>query len=475
MHNFFVSILSITISISPLILLYLFLQHYYELKFQAEIFLIIIEGIVLLFANPILFLLPYLQDKVLSVINYPRLVMGQDIILPDVAVDIFINNKDTLFYVIFLVWIFGMFTYIFWQFLLFLKVKSILKMNVAITNTQFLDILDRIKTDMNIKQEIRMEENKHIFSPMISQLAQVSIIFPANILMTLSESEISLIIRHELIHFQRKDFIIKLAMTIINGIYWFNPLIYILKSRLYFWLEYACDEHLLKYNIHSSHEYAKTILKILDTNYNDFFITNAFGSKKQNLKRRLYRIMKTPKNSHKLRIEILLLTGLIMLICPFTVYAAEHKMTDLLLENQVILYDTTAEGEDFVFEEIHTTDVTDVFNAQTDMNIGDSTFIDSVRNNEVNPFIFSFDSHELTYSFTADGVEHPITQGDIPTEYNFWPCSHKNIVDGIFAKHYTYADGSCRVCSYAALHCPDCDNYWIKEDLSEIKYYKCPH
>ncbi|WP_219710564.1 M56 family metallopeptidase, partial [Clostridioides difficile] len=64
------------------------------------------------------------------------------------------------------------------------------------------------------------------------------------------EKELKLIFRHELIHYKRKDNFLKLIMLIVNILYWFNPICYLLKKHFNEVCELSCDELVIKgYNI----------------------------------------------------------------------------------------------------------------------------------------------------------------------------------------------------------------------------------
>jgi beta-lactamase regulating signal transducer with metallopeptidase domain len=53
-------------------------------------------------------------------------------------------------------------------------------------------------------------------------------------------------IRHELIHIQRRDSVIKLIRLIVLSLYWYNPLCYLLSRHLDEWCEASCDELVLQ-------------------------------------------------------------------------------------------------------------------------------------------------------------------------------------------------------------------------------------
>ncbi|WP_330626032.1 M56 family metallopeptidase, partial [Clostridioides difficile] len=62
-------------------------------------------------------------------------------------------------------------------------------------------------------------------------------------------------------HYKRKDNFLKLIMLIVNILYWFNPICYLLKKHFNELCELSCDELVIKgYNIDEVKDYAYVLL-----------------------------------------------------------------------------------------------------------------------------------------------------------------------------------------------------------------------
>jgi TonB family protein len=61
-----------------------------------------------------------------------------------------------------------------------------------------------------------------------------------------SEDRIRVVLRHELAHISRGDWIVQLAGEAIRAVYWFNPLVWLACTRLRDESEHACDDEVLK-------------------------------------------------------------------------------------------------------------------------------------------------------------------------------------------------------------------------------------
>lgn len=77
--------------------------------------------------------------------------------------------------------------------------------------------------------------------------------------------ERDLIIRHEKMHFKRKDTWYKLLLLAVNAIHWFNPIIYIMIRCANRDMEYACDNDVVKdRDMEYKKKYSLTILKSME-------------------------------------------------------------------------------------------------------------------------------------------------------------------------------------------------------------------
>ena len=95
-----------------------------------------------------------------------------------------------------------------------------------------------------------------------------SIIVPGTAL-TWSAARISSVLRHELAHVSRRDWILQIASEGVRAMYWFNPLVWIACARLRAECEIACDDAVILDGASGS-EYAAHVVDIareLNTRY----------------------------------------------------------------------------------------------------------------------------------------------------------------------------------------------------------------
>lgn len=103
--------------------------------------------------------------------------------------------------------------------------------------------LQKLSCDMGISKPVRLRISPCISSPMQIGFVKPVLVLPA---MDLSDEELSLILRHELIHFMRKDLWYKGLVLIATAINWFNPLVYLMGKAIGEQCELSCDYEVVK-------------------------------------------------------------------------------------------------------------------------------------------------------------------------------------------------------------------------------------
>ena len=131
--------------------------------------------------------------------------------------------------------------------------------------------------------------------------------------------ELNIILAHEMVHYKRKDLLVKLMMLIANALHWFNPAVYVLNRQLNAVCELSCDEKVVsEMDTQNRIFYGETILQVLQHSTthrnligNVAFATNLCNSKK-NFKRRLISMMNT-KRMKKSVVALALAIGLLII------------------------------------------------------------------------------------------------------------------------------------------------------------------
>ncbi len=119
----------------------------------------------------------------------------------------------------------------------------------------------------------------------------------------LSMAQRQIILTHEINHLRARDNIIVLLSTLARILYFFNPLVWMLGSRLHTYMEKSCDDATVKRLKLSPRDYSSEILAISEKNSSDTFVLAAalsFSRTHKNLKERmLYQLKRKERTMRK--------------------------------------------------------------------------------------------------------------------------------------------------------------------------------
>ncbi|MBU5227979.1 M56 family metallopeptidase [Clostridium senegalense] len=185
------------------------------------------------------------------------------------------NNIVNYIKIIFCIWLFGVIYIVIKnickQILFYKKIQNI---NHIVIDTEIIKILEEEKKALNIRRYINISKVDGLSSPALIGIIKNKIIIPNN---DYDKEQLKWIFRHELIHFKRKDNLLKLILMIASAIHWFNPLVKILKVYFGEQCELSCDEKVIKrFSKDEIKEYAFVLVNTL--RYRNTLKTTMFSS-----------------------------------------------------------------------------------------------------------------------------------------------------------------------------------------------------
>ncbi|HFJ9465841.1 M56 family metallopeptidase [Bacillus sp. FSL L8-0199] len=159
------------------------------------------------------------------------------------------------------------------------------------------------KQELGIKKQVQLAYNYKISTPALVGLWKPTLLLPIE---QGDNVELSMVIRHELIHFKSKDLWIKMFTLVVISLHWFNPLVYVLRKHIHTWSEFSCDEKVVvKMTRAERKRYGETILNMLENTpvIRSNFSVSLSGTRK-NLERRLTMLL----NAKKVKTSIVVIT-----------------------------------------------------------------------------------------------------------------------------------------------------------------------
>lgn len=160
----------------------------------------------------------------------------------------------------FILWVIGAVVYTIFQLPMIYGFKCIRKCHMY-APVKVTAVMDRLKKELNIRKNIVLYQGYAVVSPFICGFRRTEIYLPVR---NFSERELEIVLRHELIHQKQRDTFWKPAFAIVNGLFWFNPLVWFVTNKMQKWAEASCDEACCKNGL-TSKEYFGIIMDIVES------------------------------------------------------------------------------------------------------------------------------------------------------------------------------------------------------------------
>ncbi|WP_312094909.1 M56 family metallopeptidase [Aminipila sp.] len=228
-----------------------------------------------------------------------------------------------------IVWALGLLLFMLYHLIgYFLFKKSVLRFSKPIEENHILELWVEIKKEMKIKRSIQLCTCKKVQSPMLIGFFRPFIFLPDS---AYSDSDLKIILKHELIHYKRKDIWYKLLLVCANAVHWFNPIVYLMRSVSNKDMEMVCDSELIKdSDIAFRKQYSETILLAIHkgNQKQTAFSTYFYGGKKI-MKERFTNIFDRNKKRRGIvaLFAVIIVTGLVGLSVAYGVDDSKEGKT----------------------------------------------------------------------------------------------------------------------------------------------------
>ncbi len=153
--------------------------------------------------------------------------------------------------------------------------KNSIPFHQNITATHEQCILDSVCDELGIKKKIKLVVIDQAFSPLTYGLISPVILLPRD---NFTDDELKFVFKHELNHIKNHDSLLKLLVEIYCCVFWWNPLVYVLRRDVAHKIELRCDRNATRFcSMNEKSTYLYSIIKVMKSR----FEKNALGDSKQ--------------------------------------------------------------------------------------------------------------------------------------------------------------------------------------------------
>jgi bla regulator protein BlaR1 len=178
-------------------------------------------------------------------------------------------------------------------------VRRIKRFGVAIADLELQERFENLKSRIlpgNCK--VQLIESALVKIPVVIGYLKPLVIVPIGILTLIPYNQLEAILAHELAHIKRHDFLINILQSVVEILFFYHPVIYLISNRMRSERENCCDDFALDYC--SNTQYAKALANMENLRLRNPFPAVAFVKQKENLLKRIQRILKQEKMKTKM-------------------------------------------------------------------------------------------------------------------------------------------------------------------------------
>lgn len=313
-----------------LVLIRLILPPYFSLPYSGRN-LIVKLPVAERFVHIFDFLNPDRQTAVIDPGSFHGISGDDQLIQAESISEIWALNKsqaDLIFVGLFLTWIFGSFIF------LTIYLKKLIRFHIIVKKANTVEdqiaqaILQEWCTLLKIKHKIRLVSSGEYLSPFTIGIIKPIIYLPQSTVDLKNNIHLESIIAHEICHIKRLDNLWIKIQSVLQIIYFFNPVVWYVNSKISLSRECICDSMVLSSNRISATKYGNGIMTVLKLNLfgaEEINVLPGFGSQRKNL---MYRINNLKGTKMKEKYQSLLMFGTFFILGILFLPMAENALDE---------------------------------------------------------------------------------------------------------------------------------------------------
>lgn len=172
-----------------------------------------------------------------------------------------IVGKQLLFRCMFIIWLGGTLTFLYGFFQNNLRMTRQVSKSNACEDQEMLMTLAGCQKALGINKHILLKWDKYLSSPASFGIFHPVILLPESA-KCLDKNQLSMILQHEIIHHKRHDLLTDHFMSLLKGINWFNPFIWLAHKMMRQDCELSCDRLVThSFNHHQLFDYGELLIR----------------------------------------------------------------------------------------------------------------------------------------------------------------------------------------------------------------------
>lgn len=199
--------------------------------------------------------------------------------------------------------------------------RKIKKWGRVAKDTLLAEQLHQLCRELGVRRQIPILISKKADSPMIMGFWRPILVLPEE---EHTREESYYILKHELIHYKRRDILVKFMLLLARDIHWFNPVVYLMHREAVVDMEIACDEAVVRGGSFAQREaYSETLMSALHRQqHKGPLLSTQFSCGKRVMKKRFRNILTKVKKKN----------GVILFLIIFVLSVTVGTWANLVVE-----------------------------------------------------------------------------------------------------------------------------------------------
>ncbi len=160
------------------------------------------------------------------------------------------------------VWILGVIVFALYQTAKYISFSGMVRRWAKnVTDERILHAVKAAKDFAGVTRDFNVKLCKAVTTPMVFGIVTPVLLLPC---IDFTDAELTIVLRHELVHMRRRDIWYKLLVMTARAVHWFNPMVHIMASAADRDMEFACDAEVVRsQNVDYRRGYCETILRLV--------------------------------------------------------------------------------------------------------------------------------------------------------------------------------------------------------------------
>lgn len=198
---------------------------------------------------------------------------------------------------------------------------------------------------LGVRMPVQLLESGLVTVPMVTGILKPIILVPASLMANLPPDQVEAILLHELAHIRRRDFLVNLAQSFAETLFFFNPAVLWLSSLLREEREHCCDDMAIGVT-QSRKQYVHALVSFQEYQLeNDTPYAMAFPGRKNQLLNRVKRIVNNSNKTLNLTEKAFLVVCIGIILLLSVVVSRPAVAQEMALQQEERVPDATGKEE----------------------------------------------------------------------------------------------------------------------------------